>query len=628
MSSTILGRWRKVIAEGSYFELSLDPLCRIDPRGRLLELNRAWSRILGYDIRDLAGGLLLDLAHPDDRTRLRSTLERLVLGRVVTCTLRLRTVTGSYRRFFVRGEPDLESLGGFLVVREIGVYEDRDFIRAVIGTTSALVIVVDARGRVVEWNPAAERATGIEASVACDRFVDELGPFASGQAYYQELTRREPSDFPLRMTASWTRDGETRRIEWHCSVLFDEEGQVQHYVGVGEDVTERHALEAQLLHSQKMEAVGRLAGGIAHDFNNLLSVIGAHSQLVADCLTQPLDAENTLLVQQDVEVIADSVNRASALTRQLLLFGRRDEALAAILDVNTVVSETEKMLKRLLGERIRVQLSLSTRRWSVKLARTHLEQILVNLVVNARDAMPEGGLLRIETRNLKLTDEAAAEFGLPGGRFVEITVRDEGMGMTQEIVDCAFEPFFTTKGAGEGTGLGLSIVYGLVTQYGGAISLESKVQLGTVVRVLLPRERAMPTSYGATDASTSHSKSEGDHVLLVEDDPGVRRAVTRLLKRNGFIVHPAECAEDALRVADATPELQVVLTDVVMPGASGPEMARVLAERHPHLPVVYMSGYAGDFLRQHITDRASVRLLHKPFAEADLLATLNEALGR
>lgn len=603
-------------------------MCRIDPRGRLLRLNRAWSRILGYDVRDLAGGLLLDLAHPDDRGRLRSSLERLVLGRVVTCTLRLRTVAGSYRRFFVRGEPDLESLGGHLVVREIGVYEDRDFIRAVIGTTSAVVIVVDARGHVVEWNPSAERATGIEASAASDRLVDELAPFVSNQPYYQALSRRAPAEFPLQMTTSWLRNGVTRHIEWHCSVLFDDEGQVQYYVGVGEDVTERHTLQAQLLHSQKMEAVGRLAGGIAHDFNNLLSVIGAHSQLASDGLDQPLDEGAAQAVRQDVKVIEDAVQRASALTRQLLLFSRRDEAVTEVLDVNTVVSETEKMLKRLLGERVRMQVGLSTRRWSVKLARTHLEQILVNLAVNARDAMPHGGSLRIETRNLKLTDEAAAEFGLHAGRFVEIAVRDEGLGMTQDVVDCAFEPFFTTKGAGEGTGLGLSIVYGLVTQYGGAITLESKVQIGTVVRVLLPRERAMPTSYGETSAESTPSKSEGDHVLLVEDDPGVRRAVTRLLKRNGFVVHPAECAEDALRLADATPELQVVLTDVVMPGASGPEMARELAARHPRLPVIYMSGYAGDFLRQHITDRTSVRLLHKPFAEADLLRMLNDALGR
>ena len=406
-------------------------------------------------------------------------------------------------------------------------------------------------------------------------------------------------------------------------ILLGEHGEPLRAVGISLDVTERRTLEQQFQQAQKMEAVGQLAGGVAHDFNNLLTVIlGFCELLLADL--DPGDPR-----QADISEIQKAGTRAAGLTRQLLAFSRKQIIEPTRLDLNVVVADMQAMLRRLIREDVKVVLSLGPELAAVKADRGEVEQIVMNLAVNARDAMPKGGTLTIETANVELDEHyAKTHVAVKAGPYVVITVTDTGTGMTPQVQARLFEPFFTTKEPGKGTGLGMATVYGIVTRSGGSVGVDSELGRGTSFKVYFPRADAAETVVDAPAPPMRRQVAGTQTVLLVEDEEGLRELTKRLLTRQGYTVVVAGDAEEAIRRFDENPSIDVLLTDVVMPGASGPELVGQLVARRPGLKVIYMSGYTDDAIVHHGVLNPGIAFLHKPFTSDALGRKIREVIDR
>ena len=383
-----------------------------------------------------------------------------------------------------------------------------------------------------------------------------------------------------------------------------------------------HDRDEQLRHAQKMEAIGRLAGGVAHDFNNLLTAIIGYTDLISEHL------EETTPEYRDVGEIRKAADRGAGLTRQLLAFSRKQFLTPTVLDLNDTVSGLRQMLPRAIGEHIQTTIRLAPDLAKVKADASRMEQVLVNLALNARDAMPEGGELMIETSNVTLTEPRlrAEGLGVRPGFYVMLSIIDTGVGMDEATRERAFEPFFTTKPLGKGTGLGLATVYGIVDQSGGGVSLESGPGLGTIVRIYFPATTAIEPPR-APEVQRISKDAGTETVLLVEDNEAVRDLTARALRRRGYAVHEARDGDSALhwmQTSGVRPHL--LLTDVVMPGLSGPNLAARLIQLHPNLRVLYMSGYTDDVGAVNGNFWAGVPLLQKPFTPASLAERVRLAL--
>jgi len=414
-------------------------------------------------------------------------------------------------------------------------------------------------------------------------------------------------------------DGTRAAVLVSSTPIRDREGLVVAGVLTLHDVTERSQLEQQLRQAQKMEAMGRLAGGVAHDFNNLLTIIGGYGQMVRDALA----AEDPL--RKDLDAILESSDRASALTRQLLTFSRRQMVEPRVLDLNRQVSKVHRMLRRVIGEDIELVTILTPDATRIKADPAQIEQVLLNLAVNARDAMPKGGELTIETAVI----EAAAGTAVPGalkpGPYVTLVIADTGIGMDAETQSHLFEPFFTTKRKGKGTGLGLSTVYGIVKQSAGEVVIESELGRGTSVRIFFPLAEERVKAAGAAGHRPA-ARPGTETILLVEDDAEVRRLTAEMLTRQGYAVLEAASGQTAIRLwQQHKASIDMLLTDVVMPLMAGPELATRLRAGRPELKVLYMSGYAGELLEQYGVASAAAAFLHKPFT-SDVLAHSVRAL--
>ena len=416
-------------------------------------------------------------------------------------------------------------------------------------------------------------------------------------------------------------DGTERWIKDRGFPISDQDGVVRRIVGMAEDTTDHWKLEQQLISSQKMEGMGRLAGGVAHDFNNLLTAILGYSESIVR-QSDPRDPlhEDALEVQRAGE-------KAAALTRQLLAFSRRQALKMTVVDVNDVVRDVHKLLGRLLGEHIAIETKLAPNLESVTADSTQLEQILLNLAINARDAMPDGGRLTItSTADLDETDRG--QFTIPAGRYATLAVADTGTGMDARTQAQIFEPFFTTKGPGEGSGLGLATVYGTVKQLGGFIEVTSAPGRGTTFTISLPATDRSVTRVARTQTA-SVEPGRGETILLVEDDAAVRTYTRQVLRRAGYDVLEAPTPDAALRIADESGLIHGVLTDVIMPGMNGKQMVNRLLETRPDLKVLYMSGYSGTtYSKRSIVDRTREHLLDKPFTRDTLLRTLRRVLKK
>jgi PAS domain S-box-containing protein len=393
------------------------------------------------------------------------------------------------------------------------------------------------------------------------------------------------------------------------------------------DVTEREHLQRRLRQSDRLESLGQLAAGVAHDFNNLLGIINGYAGMAAADL-EPAVAEDPAwrtLHADLIEIIAAG-DRATALTRQLLSFARADPAPETrTLDLNTVVTDVETLLRRALGEDITLVTQLTTQPWRIKADPGRLEQVLVNLAVNARDAMPGGGTLTMETTAVTVDEHYAAQHpGVRTGRYMQLRVSDSGTGMSKATLERAFEPFFTTKPKGHGTGLGLATIYGIITQAGGHAQIYSELGHGTTITALLPAtdDLAEPD----TTPVQPHRPGAGETILLVEDDDSLRAITERILHHAGYVVLPAATVTEAQRLAVTHPGVALLLTDVILPDMHGPALAAVLHSAHPGLPVIYLSGYTETILATRSTIPIGATLLTKPVSAHQLLHTIARVL--
>ena len=402
----------------------------------------------------------------------------------------------------------------------------------------------------------------------------------------------------------------------------DDDGRLAHFVGVQADVTGRRVLEQAFHQSQKMEAVGQLAGGVAHDFNNLLTIISGYS----DILLSTLGASDP--VRESVKAISEAGGRAASLTRQLLAFSRQTVLEPKVLELNAVLRETEKMLRRLIGEDILLTAVLDPHISRVKVDPGQLDQILMNLSVNARDAMPRGGKLTLETRNVDLDGQyAQSHVEAEGGRYVMLAVTDSGSGMTPEVMAHIFEPFFTTKGVGKGTGLGLSVVHGIVKQSGGRIEVYSEPGLGTTFKIYFPAIKELADS--AKESAEKGDMRGTETILLVEDEDGVRGLALLVLQTYGYNVLAASDGRRALRaIENHQGSIDLLVTDVVMPGMGGGELAEAVKKQFPHMKVLFSSGYTDDSaVRQGILE-AEVAFLQKPYSPQSLARKVRQILDK
>jgi PAS domain S-box-containing protein len=417
-------------------------------------------------------------------------------------------------------------------------------------------------------------------------------------------------------------DGEIFPVEVLLTAVPKDDRKILHVVW--RDITDRKRLESDLRQAQRMEAVGKLAGGIAHDFNNLLLVIGGHTEH----LQAKLQGQNELI--EHLSEIAAASDRAASLVAQLLAFSRKQILQPTVIDLNSILTDLERMLARLLGEDIEIETRLSDDALYVHADPGQLEQVIINLATNARDAMPRGGRLIFETRRMTIT-EGEAKGGLEPGLYARLTTIDEGIGMDATTLERIFEPFFTTKDQGKGTGLGLSTVYGIVKQSRGDIVVISEPGKGTSIRVLMPltSERRANGDHGASDLERedrSSAPAEGT-IFVVEDEPAVGALVESVLKTEGYTVLRARNGAEALQLIEtADPPFDLLLTDVVMPRMGGPELVRKLQESHPGLKVLYISGYTDSALMERGALEEGIDLLQKPFTPRDLKARVRGLL--
>jgi PAS domain S-box-containing protein len=481
----------------------------------------------------------------------------------------------------------------------------------------------DSTGKILDANPAFLELLGLTS-------VDELVGQHIFSLYAENDQWFELADFlrsaePFKgLTAEWKRKDTTTtlvRISGR-SVSNGTEGGIVFEL-FAEDVTERRVLEQQLRQSQKMEAVGRLAGGIAHDFNNLLMVISGYSEFLLERLgTEPP-------LRGPAQEIASAAERASSLTRQLLAFSRKQMLAPRIVDLNDVATENIKMLTRMIGEDIDLVMTPGPDLWPVRADAGQIEQVIMNLAINARDAMPSGGKLTIETSNVTLDEDyARVHTPLPAGDYVMVAISDTGNGMDNETQSHIFEPFFTTKGT-KGTGLGLSTVYGIIKQSGGYIWVHSEVGKGTTFKIYLPRVASTGQAAAQVAAPVEYRKVEPgtETILLVEDEANLRYLARQYLEKQGYHVIEAADGAVAMQIAVAHDKvIHLLLTDVIMPGMNGRELAQRICEIRPNVKVLYMSGYTENVIGHDGMLEAGVRLLQKPFNLRDLKSKVREVL--
>jgi PAS domain S-box-containing protein len=486
-----------------------------------------------------------------------------------------------------------------------------------------MIAVVDVNGNRLYNSPSYQKLLGYSAEeLGSTSSFEQIHPddrqkVAAAASEARESGSGRNVDYRFRH-----KDGRWLILESTASVAKNSKGEVEKLIIVNRDITERKRLESQLSRAQQLEAIGRLSGGIAHDFNNLLGVIIGYSEALQQRMS--LDDPN----REPIDEIRNAGERAAALTQQLLAFSRKQVLEPKILDLNAIVVEVEKMLRRLIGEDIRLTLALALHLGSVKADRSQIEQVLLNLAVNARDAMPSGGELILETANVTLDERAARSRPyLVPGRYVLLKVADTGCGMDAALQSRIFEPFFTTKEKGKGTGLGLATVYGVIKQSDGYILVESEVGKGTAFEIYLP---LVEGQVGARLRSESSAAVCGDQrtILLVEDEESLRKLTTKTLIDVGYTVHEAPDAAAAIDIAKKTKGvIDLLLTDVVMPGMNGRALADTVSALRPEMRVLYMSGYTDGEIAPHGVLEAGRFILRKPFTRDQLVRQVEQVFA-
>jgi two-component system cell cycle sensor histidine kinase/response regulator CckA len=574
--------------------------------------------------------------HPKDIDRVKARcLESLRSGSPFATECRLRGADGAYRWFLVRKVP-LREAGGAIVkwlgvcldiTERRGLEVERDELlgrlRLQTERMPLAYILLDADCRITDWNPAAQMTFGYskEEVLGMRPPFEKLVPPAARQQTEEVLRRIRSGDMHAHsVNDNLTKEGRTITCQWFNTPLV-EGGRFSGMLCLAQEVTERKRLEEQFVQAQKMEAVGRLAGGVAHDFNNLLTVINGYGSL----LLSRLPAGDPS--REPIAEMTKAGEHAAGLTRQLLAFSRKQVLRPEVLDLNEVIRDTEKMLRRVLGEDIAFATDLQPTLGRVHADPGQMGQVILNLAVNARDAMPTGGKLTLETKNVYLDESYSRTHAeAQPGPHVLLAVSDTGCGMTPEVQARLFEPFFTTKASGRGTGLGLATVHGIVKQSGGHIGVYSEPRVGTTFKVYLPRVER-PLQPGKSYQGTRPAPRGNETVLLVEDDDGVRALAHRILQDSGYNVLVAASGRGALGICEQQGgPIHLLVTDVVMPEMGGRPLAEQLLGLHPELKVLYLSGYTDDAVIRHGVLEAEVNFLQKPFEPAALAQKVREVL--
>ena len=612
-----------------------------DPQGRVQYLNSTLADWLGYDLAEFEAGTvrLADIVRGDGASLLmRGRADGEIRTEIIDIDLVKHNGTSIPVRLMHRAARLADGELGetrTLVLDRRGGVQGEEALRAsevrfsrFFNDTPFAIATLDKDGRIVRTNAPFSRIFGWSGNekpldrVAMSELLSDASrtPFAEAiAAAVANKSEIEPVDAQL------TREGDPA-VRLYISGSEQAEGSPERVNVYALDMTEQRKLEAQFAQGQKMQAVGQLAGGVAHDFNNVLTAIIGFSDLLL-LKHKPGDPSFA-----DLMSIKQSANRAAGLTRQLLAFSRRQTLRPQILEIPTHIDDLTVLLKRLIGEQIVLHVDHSNGIWPVKADLVQLEQVVVNLVVNARDAMPDGGSISIRTRNVLEAEAAEMTFtGMPPADYVLIEVEDTGTGMSPEIMEKIFEPFFSTKELGKGTGLGLSTVYGIIKQTGGFIYPVSEIGKGTVFKIFLPRHVAAEGETVVKTATAAVVKDLTGHerILLVEDEDNVRAFSARALRATGYEVFEAESGEDALDVLEFVGgKIDLMVSDVVMPEMDGPALLLKVREKLPDLKVIFVSGYAEENVRQDIADDQSVEFLAKPYSLDQINSKVKEVLGK
>jgi PAS domain S-box-containing protein len=614
-------------------ENSSDGIFLLDKDGRIAFCSSSVARILGYKAEELVGYPVNDLFHPDDREKAETGFLDCITGNAnfVTCRVRLRHRDHSWR--ITDGVCSnllaAEGIHGLVVnfrdvtesaAAEIALRKSEEcFAKAFTTSPLPTIIITLAKKDFLNANPAFLKMFGYESSEVVGHTADELGLWVEPHARETMLKALEhsPTVEPVQ-TKFRTKSGEIRDVVVVADIL--ELDGVPCLLGITQDVTETKRLEAKFLQAQKMEAVGRLAGGIAHDFNNLLMIMGCSADLLQE------NRLDSLRVDKFSQQIRDAVDKAARLTRQLLAFSRQQVLQPSVLDLNGIINDLVKMMSRLIGEDIEVELTLDPGLGRVEVDRGQTEQVIMNLAVNARDAMPDGGKLTVTTTNIDMDSDHPylQQMGLAPGSYVMLSIIDTGIGMSAETQSHMFEPFFTTKELGKGTGLGLSTVFGIVKQSNGAIWVQSEPGEGTAFHIYLPR---IQKAFAATTVVEGAAALDGkETILLAEDDDALRHLFVDYLRSKGYRVIEAVDGPNALHASEEEGTFHVLVTDMIMPGFGGHKLADLLLARCPDIPVIFLSGYTDRAANIQEFKFLSSYYLQKPFSMDALARAVRTAL--
>jgi PAS domain S-box-containing protein len=632
-----LAALRTQLERDRLFNLSLDLMCVAGFDGYLKQVNPAWTQTLGWSEAELLGRVWLEFVHPDDLAVTRQAGVELVAGRrVIGFENRYQHKDGSYRWLSWNSFPLADAGMIFAVVRDITAHkqavvalqESETRFRSLVEAAPE-GIFIQSENRFVYVNEAmfrlfgAARGDDLLGMHILERIAPEYREAVRNRIQFQLETGKA---LPL-MDQEYLRLDGSRIWTETTAIATKHQGRDARLVFV-RDITARkqaeaarELLQAQLLQAQKMESLGRLAGGVAHDFNNQLQAILGFAEL----LQPDLQASQ----RENLEEIGRAAQRAADLTRQLLAFSRKQMFTPRVLNVNEVVTGAQKMLHRLLGEDIRIEAQLALPLKAIHADPGQIEQVIVNLAVNARDAMPAGGRLTISTAGLALdAQDAKADPEARPGEFVCLAVSDTGTGISQEILNKIFEPFFTTKGPGKGTGLGLAVIYGIVKQHNGWIHVDSVVGQGTTFKIYLPVYGGKESTENVPVVAAGEGNlGHGERILLVEDEPGVRTIAIRVLEQAGYvIVAAANAAEARAAFEQHAGHFALIFSDVVLPDQNGILLSEELLDRQPGLPVLLCSGYTDERSCWSAIEKKGFRFIGKPYPSATLLATIRQIL--